>query len=595
MAKKPAERYQDAAVMAAQLRDASAVLQGQAAAREPAVRRRRPPLGSIFLVALLLAAGALAAWRWQDLLRQTWEDRFGRVPDPVLVVLPYYVAPENNSRPYYGAGLAEELARRLSRIPGIKVLGQSSVRASAGKPAQAAAAAVAAKVALTGTLTPADEDWTAMTLETRLVDARDGRVIWSGSRRTAAQDLMAFEAGLAREVAARLRIAYQPDAEQGRAALRLVNPSAYDKYLEARQAMAEFDASRAVQLFDAAAREDPSLIEAQAGLAEALYMLSAFEGREQFGSVRTRARRAAEAAFAADPDLPVTRLAMGLTASSTPDALEQLTRAIAIDGSFSRAYLALAETLRPVNPGRAVGFVQRALELDPAQPLVHYQLAAVNLASGSIQGTLVAIGRGESLAPALPWWNAFRDRVALARAGMPQAAAGPEPHEAGDFPPGIIVRAALLATEGRAADAVALATTLVRRHPDSCDARAMLAAALVRSGRASDGLRAAADVAARAAEAPEGSGWAGCAAMAAAALGDAPHAAAVLRRIAASEAELRAWGMVNPLSDGLLALRQSVFPWGNVAEAPAVQDALAQIESANAGTRAEAAKILGGK
>jgi TolB-like protein len=592
MAKKPIERYQDAVIMAAQLRDASAALQGQAAAREPEPRRRQSPLRLVLLAAMLVAAGALAAWQGRDLLRQAWEARFGRPPEPVLVVLPYYVPPGNDPRPYYGAGLSEELAQRLARVPGITVLGQSSIRASAGQPPQAAAAAVGVNLALTGTLTPADDDWTSMTIETRLTDTRDGRVIWSGSHRSAAQDLVAFQAGLARDIAARLGIDDRPGAGQEREGLRLVNPEAYDTYLEAREAMATYDAGRAVQLFEAASREDPSLIEAQTGLAEALYALSVFEQRERFGAVRVRARQAAEAAFAADPDLAITRLAMGLTAASTSEALEHLKRAVEIEPAFSRGYLALADAVRPISPSRAAGFVQRALELEPAQPLVYYQLAAAHLAAGSLDAAQLAAGRGRSLAPSLPWWDAIRDRVALARAGGPEASAGTAAREAGDFPPGIIVRAAVLGVSGRAADAAALSATLVRRHPDLCEARAMMAAVLVKGERAAEGVRAAADIAARAAGAPDGSGWAGCAAMAAAAVSDPVRAAAALRRIAASDAERRAWGLVNPLSEGYTALKQSVFPWSNVAAAPAVAEALAQIEAAQSAARDDLAKIL---
>jgi hypothetical protein len=82
--------------------------------------------------------------------------------------------------------------------------------------------------------------------------------------------------------------------------------------------------------------------------------------------------------------------------------------------------------------------------------------------------------------------------------------------------------------------------------------------------------------------------------MAAAAGSDPAGAAASLRRVAASDAELRAWGAVNPLVDGLIALRQSVFPWSRVAASPAVIDALARIDAALARQRAEAAKILQG-
>ena len=590
LAKKPGNRYGNAALMAADLRDAEAALHGQEVDVEPVLAHPRSPWRLAAIGLLLLVAAALALWQWQEPLRQTWEGRFGQPPEPVLVVLPFYVPPTDAPRPYYGAGFGEELAGRLARVRGVTVLGRSSIRASAGKPPQSVAVAVGARLALAGSLRPADDEWTSLDVEARLIDARDGRVLWSRSQAAAAKDLLALQADIAREVCARLRIDYLA-AEYNRSALHLVDPSAYDKYLQAREAMGAYDASRAAQLFEAAANEDPSLIEAQAGLAEALYTMSAFEGRERFGNVQARARQAAEAAFATDPDLAVARLAMGLTAPTAREALEQLKHAVELDGSFPSAYLALAGVLRSIDPGRAAGFARRAAELDPTQPLVYYELAAASLAAGELDGALQAMGRGQALAPSLPWWDAIRDRVSLARRPLPGAAAGTD-REAGDFPPGIILRAAVLGVSGRVTDAAALAGTLVRRHPGSCEARAMLAAVLVKGKRPIDGMRAVAEIAARAAAAPAGSGWEGCAAMAAAAASDPARTAAALRRIASSDAELRAWGVVNPVVDGQIALRQSVFPWSNVAASPAVVEALTRVDAAIAGARRDAAKIL---
>jgi TolB-like protein len=594
LAKKPDDRYAAAALMAAELREAEAAVHSQIARAAPEAREPGSPRWMAVLGLLLITIAALALWRWQEPLSQAWGGRFGRPPEPVVVVLPFYIPPTDTPRPYYGAGFGEELARRIAKVRGVIVLGRSSIRASAGRSPQSVAVAIGAKLALAGSLKPLDDEWTSLAVETRLIDARDGRVLWSRSQTGAAQDLLALQADIAREVCAWLRVEDLPPADHNRAALRLVDPSAYDKYLQAREALAGYDASRAAQLFDAAAAEDPSLIEAQAGLAEALYVMSAFEGREQFGNVRARARQAAEAAFATDPDLATTRLAMGLTAATIREALGQLKEAIELDGSFPSAYLALASVLRSIDPERAGGFAQRAAELDPAQPLVYYQLAATSLAAGRLDGALQAIGRGQALAPSLPWWDAIRDRVSLARKTVPEAAAGSGSREAGDFPPGIILRAAVLGMSGRVNDAAALAGTLVRRHPGSCEARAMLAAVLVKSSRPSDGTRAAEEIAAGAADAPDGSGWAGCAAMAAAAVNDPARTAAALRRIAASDAELRAWGIVNPVVDGQIALRQSVFPWSNVSASPAVLEALARIDDAVAAARAEAAKILQG-
>jgi TolB-like protein len=594
LAKKPRERYQDAAVLAADLRSSEAEVLSRAAEFEPLPPARRSARRAAVIVLLMLAACAFALWHWREPLGEAWEARYSKPPEPVLAVLPFYVAPNDTPRPYYGAGFAEELARRLARVRGVTVLGRSSLRTSAGKPPQLAAAAIGAKLALAGSLKPVDDEWATLEVESRLIDVGTGRVIWSRSQTTAAQDQLALQADIAREVSSRLRLEYAPAAEYNRASLRLVNPSAYDKYLQAREALATYDANRAVQLFESAAAEDPSLIEAQSGLAEALYAMSAFEGRQLFGSVRERARQAAEAAFATDPDLAATRLAMALTAPTAPEALEQLRQAVELDASFVGAYLTLADVLRTIDPGRSAAFARRAIELDPAQPLGYYQLGAAALAAGDLDGALAAMDRGQALAPAQPWWDAIRDRVRLARATVRDPGPAVETRAAGDFPPGIILRVAVLSVTGRPADASALAGTLVRRHPDSCEARAMLAAVGSGTNRASDGGRSAAEIMAKAAEAPDGSGWAGCAALAAAAAGDPARAAAALRRIAASDSEIRAWGAVNPVVDGTIALKQSVFPWSKVAASPAVIEALARVDASLARLRAEATKILQG-
>lgn len=597
LAKKPDARHQSAAEMAAGIRAIAARAQSQAAAMEEArenVPLPRSPWRIAALLTLLVAAAAVGVWQWQEPLRQAWQGKYGAQPEPLLVVLPFHVAGTDLSRPYYGAGFAEDLARRLGQIPGITVLGRSTIRASAGKSPQAVAASVHANLAITGSLTPADDDWTALQVEARLIDRRDARVIWTGSYATKAQDVVALQASITNEVAAWLRIAYQPTAEHGRASLRLVNPSAYDKYLQARDAMASNDASRAAQLFQGAAAEDPSLIEAQAGLAEALYTAAAFEGREHSGDVQPRIREAAEAAFTADPDHAVARFAMGLAAPTWREALEHLKRAIEIDRSYVAAYLAVADILRLFDSDRAARIARLAAELDPGQPLTQFQLASDSLSIGDLNGALLAATHGQALAPGLPWWEAIKLRVRLAPKWAGVRNTAQNGRDAGDFPPGTILRGAEMGTTNRTADALTLLGSLSRLHPGSCEARAITAAVLFRAGRRAEGSRLAAEIAAKADSAPPGSGWARCAVMAAAAVDDAPRASAVLGRIASSERELRAWGAVNALLDGQSGLRQGVFPWSNVAEAPAVIAAMKRLDAALVRARGDAAKVLEG-
>jgi hypothetical protein len=188
----------------------------------------------------------------------------------------------------------------------------------------------------------------------------------------------------------------------------------------------------------------------------------------------------------------------------------------------------------------------------------------------------------------------MRLRIRLARPSAGDSGATQAGRDAGDFPPGIILRAANVRADHRGADARGLLASLARLHPESCDAQAMMAAVLFQNGRQADASRLASEIMARADTAGAHPGWARCAVMAAAGVNDAPRAAAILTRVASSDRELRVWGAVNAVMSGQAGLRQRVFPWGNVAEAPAMTDAITRLNAALIRARADAAKVLEG-
>jgi serine/threonine protein kinase len=99
LAKKPAERYQDAAVMAADLRTAEAAVRAQPEDLPAVVPRAALRFRAAAIGVLLLAAAALALWHWREPVRQAWDGRFGKPPAPVLAVLPFYIPPSDTPRP----------------------------------------------------------------------------------------------------------------------------------------------------------------------------------------------------------------------------------------------------------------------------------------------------------------------------------------------------------------------------------------------------------------------------------------------------------------------------------------------------------------
>ena len=595
LAKNMDDRYQSAASMAADLRAIAALSHARAPESEPhraATGASSSPRRLMLLLGLLIAVIALSFWYWREPLRQAWQERFGPERAPVLVIMPFRTAGSDLARAYYGPGFAEDLGRRLGHIPGVTVLGRSTIRSRAGRAPNAAAQSVRASVALTGQVTPVDEDWTSIDVRLELVGPEDGRAIWSANYRGASRDVIAMQARMARDLAARLNVASRPSAENNRALLRLVEPVAYETYLQAREALSGNDASRAAQLFESAAGADPSLIEAQAGLAEALYESAAFESRSGFTEIEGRMRDAAEEAVTADPDLALAQLAMGLAAPGVREALDHLRRAVEIDPTEPATYLAIADVVRDLDPVRSIRFTHRALQLDPDLPLGHYQLAVAHIALGQFEEALLETARGQALAPDRPWWNALRLRVNLARPSTRETLPASDVREAVGFPPSALLRAAALHGTSRSGEAAALLASLTRMYPGLCEARALMAGLRAQDGGRSEANRVGAQVVAGVASAANPAPLFRCAAMAAAAAGDGQDTARWIARAASSETGLRYWGAINGVLSPQAGLHQRIYPWSVVARDAEVIAAVARLDAAIARTRGDLSKAL---
>jgi len=597
LAKNPADRYQTVADMAAALRAASDATRAHDAAIRRPVPARRPKRRWIragLLSVLLVAASALAVWYWQGVLLKTWRDNFGPPPTPFVVVLPFTIGGGEATRPHFGPGLAEDLVMRLGQMTGVTTLGRSSIRAFAGRSPQSVAQDVQASVALTGVVTPGDPDWKTLDVRLSLVDRADGQTIWNRDYTAQTGDIIALETRIARDVSERLGISFKQTPATGRAALRIVSPAAFDAYLQARDALAAQDASRAVQLFEGAIAADASMLEAQTGLVEALSIGAAFEGRLALADVSRAMREAAEQASTADPDAAPVQFALGLSAPTLGEALPRLRRAIEIDRSYVAAYSAIAELLRDVDPVRSMSFTRRVVELDPVSPLARYQLATGHIALGEFDQGLVETARGQALAPSLPWWDTLRARVRIVRPLGGLAAAPRAARPGADLPPAALMLASSLLLDRRTAEAANALIGITRLYPAACDARAMLAGIQMVGASRAEGRRLGQEILAQADRADDPAPWARCAAMTAAALNDAARTAMWIERAAASDRVLRMWGATNGVMSPRAAIQQRLFPWRNVTASPRVIASVAALDASYARARNDAARILEG-
>src|SRR5690606_15295210 len=129
-------------------------------------------------------------------------------------------------RSYLGVGVAEELIRVLSRLPGLQVLGGGALAAAADP--IAAAAGLGASAVLTGAIT-AEAD--RVRVATSLIEPRTGLQLWAGRFDGALAELLVFQEQAAARIAEALRVEW---AVLGSSASP-VPAEATDLYLRARR------------------------------------------------------------------------------------------------------------------------------------------------------------------------------------------------------------------------------------------------------------------------------------------------------------------------------------------------------------------------
>jgi len=247
-----------------------------------------PPPGNLWLARLwvgakpgriALAVGFLAligAVAIANLIRTSrTEHSVANVPPPTtrLLVLPFDARGASGYGRQVGVELADEIGDTLSRVPRLKITGATSadLLGAAHTDAVEAGRKLGVDAVLNGEVA---ERPGGLRVTIRLTASRDARVLWSRVYDRQAADIFAAEgsisAAVVRELTAQLNGNAVPAAD--RAAAYSHDVEAYQLYLRGAHQVrlrGEDSLRRAVELFSAAARRDPTYAGAQVGLATA--------------------------------------------------------------------------------------------------------------------------------------------------------------------------------------------------------------------------------------------------------------------------------------------------------------------------------------
>jgi serine/threonine-protein kinase len=320
-----------------------------------------------------------------------------------IAVLPLVNESGDPNNEYFSDGLSEELIAALARIDGLKVIGRSSSFRFKGKGADTRAIGVALGVAtlIEGTVRKQAD---RVRIVAALINAEDGRQLWSQTYDRELKDIFAVQSELAQAVTDSLEVKLLGGkSSQQTTTTNVVAHNAYlqgHAYFERRNV----DAWRkAIAFFDEAIRLDPGYALAYAERGESYSWLADQTG-EDVVARRATARRDAEKAVALDPNLAEAHTALGWVHFfddwNFPDALTELRLAERLAPGSAKIKGILAQLLDTLGQTQeAHALAMQAIELDPLYYYAHSMLTRNLLAQGHFDAAEAEARKSADLQP----------------------------------------------------------------------------------------------------------------------------------------------------------------------------------------------------
>lgn len=310
------------------------------------------------------------------------------LPRNAVAVLPFRALGGSSREHTLAEGVAESLLHQLSLSPELVVIARASSFAVGDEPpdSRAVGRSLGARYLVGGTLQSIDDQ---LHLTTRLVDAADGRTLWSFRFERRLADIIKVQDEIAAQVARVLRVGLAHPGGIAAEDQGTSNVDAYLAYLEGRRLTSTrrvADLHEAVRLLTRATQEDPQFAAAFAQLARAEELLMTYDPPFDADGKRRRLAEAEEharRALALAPNSALAHVVMGTLVSDPESALNYMRRGVALNRNLALAWAHLAEIYvgRSMPGEEAEQALEKAVQLDPLEPRVHYLKALYALES----------------------------------------------------------------------------------------------------------------------------------------------------------------------------------------------------------------------
>ncbi len=321
-----------------------------------------------------------------------------------LAVLPLTNVSPDPEDEYFTDGMTEELIYTLSKVPGLRVIAQTSAMSYKGKtkPIREIGRELSVGSVLEGSVRKAGE---RLRITVQLIDAESEEHLWAARYDRELADVFEIQTEIAQSVAGELRGVLVTSG----APRPTENLDAYKEYLKGRQFWARRTKTglhKALVHFEAAVSADQNFAKAYSGIADT-YTVLVNHGHEAAATAHPKARAAAEKAIALDPNLAEAHASLGLIyLESDHDpvlAEREMRRAVELSPNYATAYHWLGLVLDYLGRDEeARAAMERALELDPLAHITHIAYADMLLGTGDAERAKALLLRARDLEPDYP-------------------------------------------------------------------------------------------------------------------------------------------------------------------------------------------------
>ncbi|MGH8151355.1 MAG: FlgO family outer membrane protein [Rhodanobacteraceae bacterium] len=365
------------------------------------------------------------------------------IPEQSIAVLPFVNESGQKDQRFFSDGLSEDLITALSQASGLKVINRDSsfrFRHSTDS-VQAIAKKLGVTHLLEGSMQRGGDE---VRISAELVDAADGRIVWSQRYDQPYKDLFTLQDDITREVVAALKARLLTRAGSTKQTDHPPSGSlaAYDAMLRGRflaDQVTQADFQAAAPYEERAIRLDPNYAYAWAELAHIRESLAiGFPVRkDEVRTLERGSRVAARKALALAPDLAVAHVAQGLILQNfdwnLAGAERELQRAARLAPQNARVltYLPIPLFFRG-DFSQAAGMWRRAAALDPLSAGIEANLGNALAAAHDWPAARRAFQRAIALQPQAVSVHALLARVQVLE-GNPALAVATAKQEPGAF------------------------------------------------------------------------------------------------------------------------------------------------------------------